>query len=161
MTPYHEYFVPFFLLGFLIAGTASFVAGRMSGCVVPGVLLWIGVMVSWAALFIGSHLGYRAWQSMPDAPDEAFRDTSAAGALFLGWFPGLVFCLAVFGLVRGIRWACIGRIRTPMRKMDGRSPNLLKLAILSKAPALDSFQMKASGFRASQWTPSIPKLAEG
>ncbi len=61
-------------------------------------------MAFWAALFIGSDLGYRAWQSMPDAPEEAFSDASALGALVLGWLPGGIFCLAVFGLVRGMRW---------------------------------------------------------
>jgi len=103
MTPYHEYFLPIFLLGCSIAAIASFFAGRMSACLVPGVLLTIGVVVLWAAMFIGSDLGYRAWQSMPDAPDEAFSDASAVGALVLGWLPAGVFCLTVFGLVRVLR----------------------------------------------------------
>lgn len=104
MTPYHEHFLPVFLLGCLIAATASFFAGRMSGCLLPGVLLSVGVLVFWAAVFIGSDLGYRAWQSMPDPPDEAFSDASAVGALVLGWFPGAIFCSTVFVLVRVIRW---------------------------------------------------------
>jgi hypothetical protein len=41
---------------------------------------------------------------MPDPPDEAFSDASVLGALVLGWFPGLVFSVMVFGLVRGIKW---------------------------------------------------------
>jgi len=104
MTPYDETFLPIFLLGCLVAGITSFVAGRMSGCVVPGVLVCIGVLAFWAAVFIGSDMGYRAWQSMPDPPDEAFSDASVLGAFVLGWFPGLVFCLLVFGTVRGIKW---------------------------------------------------------
>ena len=103
MTPYHDVFVPIFLLGCLVAAVASGFAGRMSGCVWPGALLVIGVLAFWSAVFIGSDLGYRAWQSMPDPPDEAFSDASALGALVFGWLPGGVFCLTVFGLVRGIR----------------------------------------------------------
>jgi hypothetical protein len=104
MTPYHEIFVPIFLLGCSIAATASFFAGRLSGCVWPAVLLIAGVLAFWAAVFIGSDLGYRAWQSMPDPPDEAFSDASAVGALVLGWLPGGIFCLTIFGLVRVVRW---------------------------------------------------------
>jgi hypothetical protein len=53
---------------------------------------------------MGSDMGYRAWQSMSDPPPEAFSDASVLGALILGWVPGVVFCLTVFGLVRAIRW---------------------------------------------------------
>ncbi len=104
MTPYHEYFLPIFLLGCMIAAVASFFAGRTSGCVLPGALLIVGVLAFWSAVFIGSDQGYRAWQSMPNPPDEAFSDASVLGALILGWFPGGLFCLTIFGLVRGIRW---------------------------------------------------------
>lgn len=41
---------------------------------------------------------------MPDPPAEAFNDASVVGALILGWFPGGLFCLIVFALVRGTRW---------------------------------------------------------
>ena len=104
MTPYNEVFLPICLLGCFIAAIASSFAGRLSGCVWPCALLFIGVLALWAALFIGSDMGYRAWQSMPDPPREAFSDASVVGALVLGWFPSAVFCLAVFGLVRGIKW---------------------------------------------------------
>lgn len=104
MTPYDEYFLPISLLGCFVAAIASIFAGRTSGCVVPGVLLCVGILAVWIGVFLGTELGYRAWQSMPDAPAEAFNDTSAVGALLLGWFPGLVFCMMVFCLVRGFRW---------------------------------------------------------
>jgi len=104
MTPYHETFLPIFLLGCVIAAVASFFAGRMSGCVWPGVLLVVGVLAFWSAVFIGSDMGYRAWQSMPDPPRVAFSDASVVGALVFGWLPGGMFCLTVFGLVRAVRW---------------------------------------------------------
>lgn len=103
MTPYDAYFIPIVLLGGLSAGIVSFVAGWMSGYLWPVVLLMIGTLAFWFALFLGSDLGYRAWQSMPDPPDEAFSDASVLGALVLGWFPGGIFCLTIFGLVRGMR----------------------------------------------------------
>ena len=104
MTPYHEYFIPIFSLGCLIAAFAAIFAGRMSGCLLPGVLLVGAVLVFWGAMFVGTDMGYRAWQSMPDPPDEAFSDASAVGALILGWLPGALFCLTIFGTVRAIRW---------------------------------------------------------
>lgn len=104
MTPYHETFLPIFLLGCLIAGILSVIAGIKSGCLFPGFFLSIGVLTIWAAIFVGSDLGYRAWQSMPDPPAEAFSDASVLGAFVLGWIPGLVFCSIVFGAVRGFRW---------------------------------------------------------
>ncbi|MFT5302933.1 MAG: hypothetical protein ACI814_003750 [Mariniblastus sp.] len=104
MTAYHENFLPIFLLGCVIAVVASLFAGRISGCVWPGVLLIIGVLAFWSGVFIGSDMGYRAWQSMPDPPEEAFSDASVVGALVFGWLPGGMLCLTVFGLVRGIIW---------------------------------------------------------
>ncbi len=35
---------------------------------------------------------------------RAFSDASVVGALCFGWLPGGMFCLTVFGLVRGITW---------------------------------------------------------
>ncbi|MDG1873911.1 MAG: hypothetical protein P8J27_08365 [Mariniblastus sp.] len=104
MTPYDETFLPIFILGCVLGAVASFFAGRLSGCVLPGALLAIGILAVWSAVFIGSDMGYRAWQSMPDPPREAFSDASVVGALVFGWLPGGMFCLTVFGLVRGITW---------------------------------------------------------
>ncbi len=70
MTPYDETFLPIFILGCVLGAVASFFAGRLSGCVLPGALLAIGILAVWSAVFIGSDMGYRAWQSMPDPPRE-------------------------------------------------------------------------------------------
>ncbi|MAT38102.1 MAG: hypothetical protein CL946_00710 [Ectothiorhodospiraceae bacterium] len=109
MTPYHDIFLPIFGLGCAVALMASLVAGWKSGCLWPGALLLIGVAAVWASMFIGSDLGYRAWQAIPNPPEEAFSDASVMGALVFGWFPSGVFCLTIFAVVRVIkliiRWA--------------------------------------------------------
>lgn len=104
MTPYHETFLPIFVTGCLIATVASCFAGRLSGCFAPLLLLVGGILSFWAGLFFGSDMGYRAWQSMPDPPEEAFSDASVLGALIFGWVPGVIFCLTFFSLVRAIQW---------------------------------------------------------
>ena len=104
MTSYDETFMAIFSLGCVLAAVPSFLAGVMRGSTWPGVLLVTGVLAFWAAFFIASDMGYRVWQSMPDAPSEAFSDASASGALLLGWFPAGVFCFTVFGFARGTRW---------------------------------------------------------
>ena len=103
MTPYHEMFLPIFLVGCAIASVTAFVAGRRTGCLGPLTLFVVGVMSLWAALFFGADLGYRAWQAMPNPPEEAFSDASVVGALVFGWFPSGIFWLFIFAVVRLIR----------------------------------------------------------
>lgn len=61
-------------------------------------LLLVGILCVWLGLFLGSEKGFRVWQSMPNPPDEAFADTAPMGALLLGWLPGAVVVLVIFGL---------------------------------------------------------------
>ena len=110
MTTYDQFFYPIFGVGCAIAATASFLAaflaawksGFVWGCVFPVAALGVGVIAFWAGLFIGSEVGYQAWQSIPNPPDEAFSDAFPSGALLFGWLPGGVFCGVVFGIVFGI-----------------------------------------------------------
>ena len=100
MTPYHEYFYPIFGAGIAIATIASLVAGWTSGRVLAVVSLAMGGLIFWGGLVIGSEVGYYAWQSMPNPPTEAFSDTSAMGALFLGWLPAGIYCGCIFGFTK-------------------------------------------------------------
>ena len=100
MTAYDQVFYPIFGLACAIAFIASFFAARKSGCVVPAALLVVGMVAFWAGLLIGIAKGYRAWQSIPKPPDEAFYDGEKVWALFFGWLPGAVFCGSVFGFIR-------------------------------------------------------------
>ena len=103
MTPFDDVFYPIMAIGFSIAVVASFAAGWIRGSLGPTILLPIAILAFWAAMFLGSDLGYRAWQSIPDPPPEAFNDSSPAGALLFGWFPAGLFCVTVFVLTRLMR----------------------------------------------------------
>jgi len=103
MTPYTAVFYPIFGLSFLVALICSVIAARVSGIVVPALLLAFGTFAFWAGLFFGSDLGYRVWQGSPDPPPEAFSDTFPMGALLFGWFRAGMFCGSVFGLAWLIR----------------------------------------------------------
>lgn len=104
MTPYDETFLSIFSLGCVVAAVPSFLAGCLPRSSWAVVLFATGVLICWATVFMASDMGYRAWQSMPDAPSEAFSDASASGALLFGSLPAGIFCTTVFGFARGARW---------------------------------------------------------
>lgn len=57
-------------------------------------LLVVGAVCFWLSLFLGTHIGYGEWQTMPDPPEEAFADgAKLVFALMAGWLPGLVLVL--------------------------------------------------------------------
>jgi hypothetical protein len=58
-------------------------------------LLAAAILPLWIAMFIAADSGYRAWQSIPNAPEEAFSDTGPIFLLLAGWLPsfGVVFLL--------------------------------------------------------------------
>jgi|GEM_PF-3050166 len=67
-------------------------------------VLAAATLVLWIALFVGVDSGYRAWQSIPNPPEEAFSDTGGPFSfLFAGWFPSLIL-LSFLHLV--LRWYC-------------------------------------------------------
>lgn len=59
-------------------------------------LLVGGAVCFWISLFLGTHIGYGEWQTMPEPPEEAFADgAKLVFALMAGWLPGLVLVLGV------------------------------------------------------------------
>ena len=48
--------------------------------------------------FLGSDMGYRAWEQIPNPRNEAYSNAARAGLLIFGWIPGGMFCALVFGL---------------------------------------------------------------
>jgi hypothetical protein len=100
MTVYDQIFYPIFGSGLSVAIFLSYLAARKSGWMVPALLLLVGIVTFWASLFIGLDIAYRAWQTIPNPPPEAYADPEPAFAFVLGWIPGTLFCGLVFGLVR-------------------------------------------------------------
>lgn len=119
MTPYDDIFYPVFGIGCVIAAIASVVAARRSSVLASFVLLAVGVIVFWASLFIGSDLGFRAWQAIPNPPDEAFSDAAPVGALLFGWFPGGIFCGTVFAVTWFMKRMFAREARNPAAEEDG------------------------------------------
>ena len=97
-SPYDGVFWPIFGGGLALAFVMATAAAWSRGFLIPLILLPISVLSFWITIFLGSDLGYRAWQQIPNPPDEAYSDAAPAGLLILGWIPGGMFCSLVFGL---------------------------------------------------------------
>jgi hypothetical protein len=97
-SPYDAVFWPIFGTGLTVAFVTSTAAAWSRSFVLPLVLLPLGVIAFWATIFLGSDLGYRAWQGIPNPPDEAYSDSAPAGLMILGWIPGGMFCLFIFAV---------------------------------------------------------------
>ena len=97
-SPYDGVFWPIFGGGLAISFVMATAAAWSRGFLIPLILLLISVLSFWITIFLGSDLGYRAWQQIPNPPDEAYSDAAPAGLLILGWIPGGMFCSLVFGL---------------------------------------------------------------
>ena len=98
MTPLQEMFITIFGGGAVFSALLAFIAGRLSGWLLPLVLFCLSVLCFWISLFLGLDLGYRAWQAMPNPPDAAYSDASPSGALIAGWIPGVGYVSFWFGL---------------------------------------------------------------
>ena len=74
-----------------------------------------GIAVLWAGIFLGTHFGYGAWQTMPDPPEEAFADgAQLTGSLLLGWLPA--------GMIACAWWGGLSLIGPVMRRRRGSQP---------------------------------------
>ena len=96
--PYDAVFWPIFGSGLTVAFITSTAAAWGRSFTLPLLLLPIGIIAFWGTAFLGSDLGFRAWQSIPNPPDEAYSDAAPAGLMILGWIPGGMFCFVVFGV---------------------------------------------------------------
>ena len=61
-------------------------------------LFLCGLLATWAGLALGVDKYFRVWQSMPNAPDEAYSDAGAMVPLLIGWMPGGLFVGIVFAI---------------------------------------------------------------
>lgn len=79
------------LIGVLLASIAAVAVVWIRSWPARILLLLVGVVAVWASMLAGVGAGYRAWQSLPDPPEEAFSDGGPLMfSLVFGWFPGLI-----------------------------------------------------------------------
>ena len=75
-----------------------------SRCVQRGwriAFLGVAIIVLWFAMFAAVELGYRAWQCIPNPPEDAYSDTGGPFfILFLGWLPSMVILGIEYLLLR-------------------------------------------------------------
>jgi hypothetical protein len=110
---YQAAFLTYIAIGLPLGVTAGALAGRKQWW--PGrlVLLIVGILCLWLTLLLGVAEGFRAWQSMPDPPPEAFADgAKALAALLLGWFPAAIVVAISFATSALVSWM-LGRRATP------------------------------------------------
>ena len=97
---YREMLFGYLALGGLVAllalcvGVFRFKIVGQIVCLLPATIaLWIG-------LWLGVHMGYGAWQGLPDHGDRAYADgANLTGSFIFGWIPAGIVCSAVWGLL--------------------------------------------------------------
>ena len=90
---------------YLVFGLAISIAMVIGGsrCVMLRFRLPIlsgAILALWVAMFISADSGYRAWQQLPNPPEQAFSDTGPIIILVLGWLPSLVIASLLLLLSR-------------------------------------------------------------
>ncbi len=92
--PLHEELLLHLAYGFPLALAAGMRIPFARGWLRRIGLLVAGSVCFWLSLFLGTHIGYGAWQSMPNPPEEAYADgAKLMFALMAGWLPGAVLVL--------------------------------------------------------------------
>ena len=70
--------------------------------------LGAATLVLWFAMFVAVESGCRAWQCIPNPPEDAYSDTGGPFyILFLGWQPSLVI-LGIQHLLLRLCWRKLG-----------------------------------------------------
>jgi mannose/fructose/N-acetylgalactosamine-specific phosphotransferase system component IID len=108
-----EVFYPYFAvgtLGALLSLCLGVFRFRVLGQIV---FLLLATIALWMGLAFGVHMGYGAWQGLPDPGAKAYADgANLTGAFMFGWIPAGVVCFAVLLLL------LLGK------KLFGRGPEL-------------------------------------
>ena len=97
---YREVLFSYLAVGSLVAllalcvGVFRFkIVGQVLFFLLASIALWIG-------LWLGVHMGYGAWQNLPDPGDKAYADGAAlTGSFMFGWIPAGIACTAAWGLL--------------------------------------------------------------
>jgi len=97
---YRAEFYKYLALGGLVALLALCLGVFRFRLVGQFVFLLIATIALWIGLWYGVHMGYGAWQSLPDPGEKAFADgAKLTGSFIAGWIPAGIVCSAVCGLL--------------------------------------------------------------
>lgn len=99
MNPLQQTFLLYFLPGILISFLLVYSSGNLRWFYRYPLFL-LSILINWLAIFLGVHMGYGAWQNMPNPPEEAFADGAQLTMAFIGgWMPGIILFFAMYILV--------------------------------------------------------------
>jgi len=89
-------------LVFLCLGVFRFrIIGQLFCALAATVFLWFG-------LWYGTHMGYYAWQTLPNHGSDAYADGAAlTGTFMFGWMPAGYVCVVLWGLLALVK----GRVK--------------------------------------------------
>ena len=97
---YREVLFGYLALGGLVALLALCVGVFRFKIVGQIIFLLIASIALWIGLWLGAHMGYGAWQNLPDHGDKAYADGAAlTGSFMFGWIPAGIACTALWGLL--------------------------------------------------------------
>lgn len=114
------YGIRYFAYGLAISFLLVIFSSIFSRLVPRLVFLGAAILVLWGAMFVGAEVGYSAWQSIPDPPNEAFSDTGPIFFLLAGWLPSLALLgpmHLVLYLVPRLCWQVLAP-KAPVHKID-------------------------------------------
>ncbi len=77
------------IFGIFISSVIVVFASRCKKLTLKLFLLGVATVVLWILMFAGVNSGYSDWQSIKNAPEDAFSDTSPIFFLLVGWLPAL------------------------------------------------------------------------
>ena len=101
MTPFHIPFFSWLIAGLILAVFLIYFGAKRFRLLGQALCFISAVLFVWLSLIIGTHMGYGAWQSISDPPDEAFADgAKLMASVFAGWLPSGIFCLIVLLIAR-------------------------------------------------------------
>ena len=97
---YREVFFTWLSLGALVA-LGLLCLGVFRFRLLGQLICALGATLSlWFGLWYGVHMGYGAWQALPNPGADAYADgANLVGSLMFGWMPAGFVCLVLWGLL--------------------------------------------------------------
>ncbi|MAI66282.1 MAG: hypothetical protein CMJ26_00210 [Phycisphaerae bacterium] len=100
MTLYQQVFLLYFIPGIFISFLIVWHSMKLK-FLYRNTLFIVSILINWIAIFLGVHMGYGAWQNMPNPPEEAFADgAKLMMSLIGGWIPGSILFALMFLIIK-------------------------------------------------------------